>query len=309
MQYFSSLRPTASENIESIHPPPHEPHKAPGWAAQQRRRRARRVVLSAAALATVSAAVVGVGATRHARRASVPVAHLVSGAPAPRTTPAGARERWAADVPITIVLDGSLADLGPHAKDAARAAIGSWIASGADVPSVTIDDTTERGTLAQDGRSRVLVAPITIAGHEKDVAATITYADEATGRIVEADIVLNAAYAFGQVDDDQSVEASAGSDKCGGRYDVQNIVTHEAGHFFGLGEEMSDETATMYVISLPCQTHKRKLTTVDTTAMDSLYARTSGTSAVSPASSGASAYGGEAQAGSSVGGCGGSTAP
>ena len=266
----------------------------------------------------MTAAIAGVGtrSRRHDALVHAPVGHLVSGAPAPRQTPSGAKERWASDAPITIALDGTLDALSPDAKDAARAAVGAWLSSGAQLPSIRFEDDATTVGAVQDGVSRVVVAPITLPGHEKDVAVTIAYADATTGRIVEADVILNSVYAFGVVDD------SGGDDtaKCGGRYDVENILTHEMGHFLGLGEELSDQKATMYVVSMPCQTHKRKLTTDDVDAIDALYATPmlAGSSSSSGAPSGgasAAAGGAGSSSGSgsgstgNAGGCGGSTAP
>ena len=43
-------------------------------------------------------------------------------------------------------------------------------------------------------------------------------------------------------------------------------------HFYGLGEDMTDTTTTMFITSKPCQTHKRTLTESDVTSMSGLYA-------------------------------------
>ena len=56
------------------------------------------------------------------------------------------------------------------------------------------------------------------------------------------------------------------------KYDVQDVATHEFGHFYGLGEDMTDTTTTMFITSKPCQTHKRTLTESDVTSMSGLYA-------------------------------------
>jgi hypothetical protein len=197
-----------------------------------------------------------------------PVAHVVSGTPGIRATTSGKNERWA-DGRVTIVIDGSVRALGESADDAVKAAFGAWAASDASLPALMFDVRDEHGHAARDGVNRILVAPITLAGHEKDVAVTIAYANDATGQILEADIILNAAYPFRAVDE-VSDDSSHGKD-CGLRYDVQNIMTHESGHFFGLGEDLTDPKASMYFRSAPCETHKRNLTESDRGTMASLY--------------------------------------
>jgi len=251
------LRPTAAEHVPSIHPAPHE-----AWRRRPPPRIGRRRALAGAVGLSLIALAGAVAHVRpHASRTLPAV--WVSGAPGVRTTPSGAHERWAVAAPVTIVLDGSL---DAETKEAVRLSLGSWIASVPGLPPVTVDGRTDKGRAAQDGVNRILRGPIKIPGHEHDVAATITYAEDHTGAIVEADVILNSEYEFGVLD-------GAGDDKtsCAGRYDVQNVVTHEAGHFFGLGEELTDQNATMYVRSLPCQTHKRALTPLDTTALGALY--------------------------------------
>ena len=49
-------------------------------------------------------------------------------------------------------------------------------------------------------------------------------------------------------------------------------MTHEVGHFFGLGEDETDATATMFYCTSPCETHKRSLEPSDETTMAEVYA-------------------------------------
>jgi MYXO-CTERM domain-containing protein len=214
-----------------------------------------------------------------------PRMNVVSGQARTKTTSTGASEKWPANKPVTIVLDGSLDELGPNARTAVRNAFGTWVASGVGVPALTIDNQKASGHAARDGVNRILVGPINLAGHEKDVAATIAYADERTGAIVEVDMIFNSKYAFAVVGaDGTSDDTKSGSDdstttsQCKKDYDLQNIATHEAGHFFGLGEDMDDDQATMYFRSATCEITKRELTAPDREAMATLYPmRTSGT--------------------------------
>lgn len=203
-----------------------------------------------AALLTLIAGGTGVGATPTYAQGEAP----------PRVTPMGKIQHWAK--PTVVTFDPSLADLGDGAPDAVRAAFGTWLGAGA--PGVTFANATTRGLLGADGVSRVMAGRIRIAGHEHDVAVTVSYADDATGNIVEADIIFNTQYAFGAVDDD----TAHGTCKT---YDTQSVATHEAGHFFGLSEDLDDKATTMYLLTRPCDSHKRELREPDRDAIGSLY--------------------------------------
>ena len=58
---------------------------------------------------------------------------------------------------------------------------------------------------------------------------------------------------------------------CTEKYDLQNVATHEAGHFFGLGEDYDVKVATMFYTTGRCEVNKRALQGSDETTMDALY--------------------------------------
>jgi hypothetical protein len=193
----------------------------------------------------------------------------VAGRAVLKTTASGADERWTASA-VTVTLDPTLQQLGPGAKDAVVAAFGAWMSSGASVPDVTVDTSNTAAGVALDGVNRLLVGPITNPGYENAIALTTAYVDDSTGEVLEADTVFNAAYVF-------RVLPGSGTD-CSSGYDLQDIATHEAGHFFGLGEDYQDTAAAMYVSSTQCEMHKRELTSVDVSVMTGLYAAEPGQS-------------------------------
>jgi hypothetical protein len=219
-------------------------------------------------------------------------------------TPKGAEVRWRLRS-TTVRIDSSLDKLGPDAEKAVKSAFSAWAGSERELPHIKFESTSKaEAQAAPDGKNTVVLAPITVPGHEHDLAITLTYSDEQTGDIVEADIVVNSEYPFkllaasaesGSDDDDSdghhdgsttptgtqpsvssaraSCQSSAKAPRCeGGAYDLQNVVTHEVGHFFGLGEDMDDASATMYYCTSRCETHKRVLTNDDATVMNVLYA-------------------------------------
>jgi hypothetical protein len=59
---------------------------------------------------------------------------------------------------------------------------------------------------------------------------------------------------------------------CDGRYDLESVVAHEVGHFFGLGEDMADAEATMYFRTSRCDLGKRVIGPADAAELAVLYA-------------------------------------
>jgi hypothetical protein len=81
------------------------------------------------------------------------------------------------------------------------------------------------------------------------------------GLILDSDIMLNA------------VNHQFTTSNEVGKHDVQNIVTHEVGHFLGLGHEVSpvDPDSTMFAVASPNETKKRNLHTDDLAGIHSAY--------------------------------------
>lgn len=279
-------------------------------AVPRRRSTVVRVAIGCAAVLAVG--MLWEGASRMWKREEAPRSPgviLIAGRAATKSTDQGAQHHWKRGT-VPIVLDPSLDDVGPRAKDAVREAFGTWLASGAKLPRLKFDTSRKEGRAVQDGVNLVLRAPITLEGHEKDVAVTIGYVDARTGRIVEADIVFNAAYDFdafvpksesdesrhgrrsrkrdavreakggayaededGEDEDDSEdgEDVVASTPSCSGRYDLASLATHEAGHFFGLGEDTLERESAMYFKSAPCETKKRTLSGVDMEVMATLY--------------------------------------
>jgi hypothetical protein len=258
----TSLRPAVE--LEATTPPVPEP-------------RVRRWHL-ALACAFTCAAVAGAAVwTSHSHVRHKAVQSVVSGRAGLRQTSSGADERWSSAA-LTITIDPTLANATPAAKDAIMNAFGAWESSGASVPQVSFDSTSTPGEAAQDGVNRLLLGPITVPGQEQDLAITISYADTDSGEMVEADTIFNNAY------DWASIGSAIGKDgACDNRYDLQNVATHEAGHFFGLGEDYQDQATTMYVSSMPCQISKRTLSASDVSVVSGLYAQAAANSSPSAA--------------------------
>jgi MYXO-CTERM domain-containing protein len=204
-----------------------------------------------------------------------------SGSPGFRKAKNGQNLHWHQKA-ATIWLDQSLQGLGPHAGDAVMQAFGRWVESDQGLPNVSFDSGKTSATPTHDGKNTISYARITAPGHERDLAITVTYADQSSGEIVEADIVLNSMYpmavltrktaASGQHPASSNKAMLDETQDCQNRYDLQNVMTHEAGHFFGLGEDLVERDSAMFQTIDQCETHKRALAATDVSAVSTLYA-------------------------------------
>lgn len=276
--FAPSLRPNSIFTLRPLYhtePPPDDPASEPAKTP-----RARRSWPWAAGGLAVGLTLGGLLLSRVGReRVEAPVV-LINGTPQLRQTDAGGVQRWATDAQVTVAIDPSLDSLGSGASDAVMNAFGAWLGSGANLPKLRFETRrTAKSKIAQDGVSSVVYAPITIPGHRDDLAVTIGYSDASTGRILEADVVLNSTKSFAVLDDREKRRGAkdddddAESSHCGHRYDLQNVITHEVGHFFGLGEDSDDLNATMFFKTSKCELKKRDLAPLDTSTLTGLYAQ------------------------------------
>ena len=260
--------------------------RGPNSAQQPPKRPARRKLWFFAALSVLA----GVAAASALQGRPHVSSHVQSGSPGYRKSPSGKDLHWEKKA-LTVYLDNSLQRLGPNANEAVMQAFGQWVGSDKRLPDLSFDTGPASSIPAQDGKSTVSYGRIDKPGHEHDVGITVTYANDKTGEIIEADVVLNALYpmavltaktpALATKDDGKDKDADkTGKDRhsdeesvdCGNRYDTQNVATHEVGHFFGLGEDMTERKATMFLSIGQCETHKRVLAATDVGALGTLYA-------------------------------------
>ncbi len=199
----------------------------------------------------------------------------------------GAPSQYWHEREVVVVLDSSIEQLPENAETLIERAFATWQNTGAYLPSVRFEHGQgAQASLKPDGHSTILVAPITFKGHETDLAITIGFSNPSTGEISEADIVINQKHLFKTitasevlaagtdntpVDEQESCTGSLDAEACDEHYDLQNVLAHEVGHFFGLGENYIDTRATMFSCTSACETHKRDLDTVDAGQIFDLY--------------------------------------
>jgi hypothetical protein len=101
------------------------------------------------------------------------------------------------------------------------------------------------------------------------IAVTYTWYNPATGQVVEQDIILSASLPWSYT------QASNPDAACGDlySYDVQNILTHEVGHVFGLDDlyDTADQDLTMYGYGAKGELKKDTLGRGDLLGMADLY--------------------------------------
>ncbi|HEX7477148.1 MAG TPA: matrixin family metalloprotease [Polyangiales bacterium] len=94
---------------------------------------------------------------------------------------------------------------------------------------------------------------------------TMVWHDSRTGEIVDADMQLNETLGTLAICKQRCAQAEV---------DLQNIITHEAGHFLGLGHSQ-ERTACMFGQALVGETSKRFLSLDDETGICATYAQLS----------------------------------
>jgi hypothetical protein len=224
------------------------------------------------------------------RTRTAPVMQIVSGNPALKKSSDGENVHWHSHK-SKLYLDASLDQLGPTAREAVQLGVGTWLGSGAKLPNLSFDSTSgAKFGQEANGKSEISYGPITLKGHENDLALTVTFSDPKTGEVIEADMIFNSLHPYAVLSYQAAAGAMTAADmaSCAQKYDLQSIATHEAGHFFGLGEDYDSTVATMYYTTGRCETNKRILQSSDETTMDSLYVSNDTPSASASASASAS---------------------
>jgi len=185
------------------------------------------------------------------------------------TSSKGATVRWGvAEVTVDLALEATPEELTrEQAESAVRAALEVWTPFLPTDLSIGFAQSTDEG-LEQDAFDRLNV--VTWADDPDDPgyeasALAVTYVTYRTnsGRITDADIVINAVT-------ESWVAGETEKADCGNDYDLQNVLTHEFGHFLGLGHSPEDD-ATMYATAAHCEIAKRDLADDDIAGVETLY--------------------------------------
>lgn len=163
-------------------------------------------------------------------------------------TPSGKSIIWCKSS-VVVYVDTTHVKHVPGVVDAVRAAYATWNSYGVPTKVRVVAVNKRLKADSQDDKNIVRWERGEWKWAYNRVAKTVWRASSKTGCLKEADIILNAkAFTWGVLSKKAKVF----------HYDVQNVVAHEVGHFFGL-DHSADNTATMYPTTPQGETDKRSL--------------------------------------------------
>ncbi len=181
------------------------------------------------------------------------------------TTELGHRIRWARDsVPMQI--DPALESFLP--EDQARAAVTMAFEAWRGLPRVPDLMLAPGAPSAKPGNhggsptNGVYLLRKWPYEPAKLAITVITYEME-TGRLLDADVLVNGETKFALLDEGSHTKSSD--------YDLGAVLTHESGHVLGLGESAADPGATMWPYAMPGETQKRTLAKDDEDGVTASY--------------------------------------
>lgn len=177
-------------------------------------------------------------------------------------TQSGKPVRWGADT-VELVLSPSIDAIAPGAREALESALSGW-AGASHAPKLVLRTGTADLKPAYDGTNLVYYAPDGFAPAGSALAVTVLSFDDATGEILDADIIINGrrglevlpGSAVADVDahavsTEGGSEGGSDDEHVGEAFDLEHVFAHEAGHLLGLNDEPANAKALMYPFTMP----------------------------------------------------------
>jgi hypothetical protein len=173
--------------------------------------------------------------------------------------------RWKVDQ-VALTVDASIDESAPGGPERVDASGRTWQAVGANTPTISVS----RGEVGPvgyvvGGKNQNTVRAVA-KGHplvKGALAVTVLTYDAKSRTILDADVLLNGAYRFVDIDEEAHPKNV---------YDLQAVLTHELGHFHGLDDDLEHPHAVMFLKTSPGDASKRTLSSEDEIALFSLYA-------------------------------------
>lgn len=171
--------------------------------------------------------------------------------------------------PIVLVIDPSYYTLDSNGVALERS-LNVWRTAAAYLPSIEIvSNTADPVGYRGDGTdySTLRYLPEGDPKANGALATTTVAYNSDTNTILDGDIVINGVNSFTDIGALRGLRSLQDTSS----YDLQNMLTHELGHFFGLDDTYEDSKATMYGYVQPGETRKRSLDDSDEVNITALY--------------------------------------
>ena len=160
---------------------------------------------------------------------------------------------------LTMQIDTSAVPELDGAKAAVEASFEEWIGWGVPM-KVNHVSVSGPSVVARDQSNRIFWETKNWEYGPDVVAMTISVYNPNSAIVSETDIVFNAV----------NFKWTTDPAKTTGAFDVQNVVTHEVGHLFGMGHSAGKPEATMYASTPAGEVAKRELSTDDRSGVEAL---------------------------------------
>lgn len=196
-----------------------------------------------------------------------------------KRTARGELVHWERDA-VSFVVDRSIDEL-PRGHEALGAALGSW-SGRVGAPELGESDAATAAVPGYDGVSAIYFRP---GGYEpagRALAITVLTYDNKTGRILDADVIVNGRYRFDVLETPRPASGPhlASTDEILHEdeprseqevYDLTHVLAHEVGHTLGLNDEFARDDALMYRYSKPHDASVRTPTSDDVEGLAHVY--------------------------------------
>lgn len=192
---------------------------------------------------------------------------------------------------VKYTIDPSVDRAVPQGTEATVSAMGSWSGTvGAPELEATAPDASSPTEPGFDQKNGVFFMKDGYSAAGRALAITVLTYDNASGRILDADVIFNGTYAFAVLDPMLAAKLVGSAtaahpsntdaiehgdqtavDHFDTVYDLHHVIAHELGHSLGMNDEMGKKDALMYRYSAPNDASIRQPASDDIAGLAELY--------------------------------------